>query len=80
MLIPVLKVLIRNPEGREIYENVVDFKQPILLPPDVSEFECKTKQVGYFGHMSLHLFLSKRCDYGLILDNPSSGTPRVVHD
>ena len=45
VLIPVLRVLIRNPEGREIYENVVDFKQPILLPADVSEYECKTKQV-----------------------------------
>ena len=45
ILIPVLKVLIRKPENREVYENVVDYKQPILLPPDVSEYESKTKQV-----------------------------------
>jgi len=45
ILIPVLKILIKNPEVREMYENVVDFKQPILLPPDVSELDSKIKQV-----------------------------------
>ena len=45
VLMPVLKILIKNPEVREMYENVVDFKQPILLPPDVSELDSKIKQV-----------------------------------
>ncbi len=45
VLLPVLKILIKNPEVREMYENVVDFKQPILLPPDVSELDSKIKQV-----------------------------------
>ena len=45
ILLPVLKILIKNPEVREMYENVVDFKQPILLPPDVSELDSKIKQI-----------------------------------
>mgnify|MGYP001810306578 CR=1 FL=1 len=42
---PVLKVLIKKPEQREIYENMVDFKQPIILPPDISDYESKLKQI-----------------------------------
>lgn len=42
---PVLKVLIKKPEVREMYENMVDFKQPIILPPDVSDYESKLKQI-----------------------------------
>lgn len=48
ILIPVLKILIKNPEVREMYENVVDFKQPIILPPEVSELDSKIKQVNLF--------------------------------
>jgi hypothetical protein len=46
VLIPVLKILIKNPELREQYENIVDYKQPILLPQDISELESKKKQIA----------------------------------
>lgn len=29
-----------------MYDNIVDFKQPILLPPDVSELDSKIKQIA----------------------------------
>jgi hypothetical protein len=45
ILVPVLKILVKNPEVRETYENIVDFKQPVLLPQEVSELESKMKQI-----------------------------------
>jgi hypothetical protein len=45
ILLPVLKILVKGTDAQDIYDNVVDFKQPLLLPPDVSELESKMKQV-----------------------------------
>ncbi len=44
ILLPVLKILVKSTDHQEIYDNVVDFKQPLLLPPDISELESKSKQ------------------------------------
>jgi hypothetical protein len=46
VLIPSLKILVKNPDLREAYEKIDDFKQPILLPPDVSELDSKKKQMS----------------------------------
>jgi hypothetical protein len=46
ILLPVLKVLVKSPEIKEMYDNIVDFKQPILLPPDASELDSKAKQIA----------------------------------
>lgn len=45
ILLPVLKALVKSTDHQEIYDNIVDFKQPLLLPPDISELESKIKQV-----------------------------------
>lgn len=45
ILLPVLKILVKSTDAQEIYDNVIDFKQPLLLPPDVSELDSKMKQV-----------------------------------
>ena len=46
ILLPVLKILVKTSDVKEMYENIVDFKQPILLPPDASELDSKTKQIA----------------------------------
>lgn len=43
--IPVLKILINKAEAKGMYDNLVDFRQPIVLPPEVSELESKIKQI-----------------------------------
>ena len=48
ILVPVLKILVKNSENKEnrdYYNNIVDYKQPILLPQDISELQSKMKQV-----------------------------------
>ena len=50
ILVPVLKTLVKNSENRDnrdYYNNIVDFKQPILLPQDISEMTSKLKQVSF---------------------------------
>lgn len=44
-MLPVLKILIKKTDSKETFDNVVDFKQPILLPPEISELESKIKQI-----------------------------------
>ena len=46
ILIPILKTLVSNAQTKEFYENIVDFRQPILLPAEVCELESKQKQIG----------------------------------
>lgn len=45
VLVPVLKYLVRKNDAKDFYDNLVDFKQPILLPQNVSELESKIKQL-----------------------------------
>jgi hypothetical protein len=48
VLVPVLKILVKNSdnkENRDYYNNITDFRQPILLPQDISELQSKMKQV-----------------------------------
>lgn len=45
VLVPVLKYLVRKNDTKSFYDNLVDFKQPILLPQNVSELESKIKQL-----------------------------------
>ena len=45
ILLPVMKILVKSTDLKDYYENFVDFRQPLLLPPAVSELESKSKQV-----------------------------------
>ncbi|CAF1036407.1 unnamed protein product [Brachionus calyciflorus] len=45
VLVPVLKILARKHDSKDLYDNIVDFKQPVLLPQNVSELESKIKQI-----------------------------------
>ena len=41
----MVKILVKNTSLKETYENYIDFTQPIVLPPQISELESKSKQV-----------------------------------
>lgn len=47
VLLPVVKILVKNTEFKDAYENFIDFTQPVVLPPQISELESKSKQVVF---------------------------------